>query len=78
MGDGCDVSAVLIEDMAQRQASGSGVMVATEVMQVPAVGPHRPMEPDRVIETDTRHVLIGITLIHGLMGGTHGVTGKII
>ena len=78
MGDGGDVGAVLGEDVTDRQAASTCVVVAGEVVQMPLIGPHRTMEPDRVIEADTTNSLIRVALIHREMGGADRVAGEIV
>jgi hypothetical protein len=78
LSDRGDVHAFLIEDVPDRQTPRSGVVMAGEIVQVPSVGAHWAMEPDRVVEADSRQMLLWVALIHRLMGGANGVTRQIV
>jgi hypothetical protein len=78
LSDRGNVHTFLIEDVSDRQPAGPGVVMAREIVQVPPVGAHRSVEPDRVVEADSRQVLIWIALIHRLMGSANGVTRQIV
>ena len=58
MGEAGDVGAVGGEHVAEGEAAGAGEGLAGHLVEVPLVGAHRLMEPQRVVEAD-RHDPLG-------------------
>ena len=50
LGDRGNVPTRKVENVPDRQSAASDEAVAREVVEVPLIGTHRPVEPDRVVE----------------------------
>ena len=57
-----------VEDVPDRQSAAPDEAVAGEVVEVPLVGTHRPVEPDRVVEAGGEQAPVPQPLGFGIAG----------
>ena len=79
MSDGGNQHTVLTEDVTERQPAAVADGVTREVVQMPLVAAHGPMEPDRVIEARALEVALTVGTTRDVgMRAHHGIGGEIV